>query len=188
MCYLMKNSPKGEWKIYNGEIEGFDYTEGYEYEVLVHKIEVENPPAGAPSFTYRLVSVVKKIPTMIISNSNREILGGNTFYISRIRLDNGMRYVGTSAHCYLNFDLNENTISGKDDCNDFTGDVIINKSKISINITATTRMMCDDTKLDRILNQHISNINKYKLKENQLKLYSGKKLLLEYFIPEVAPE
>lgn len=188
MCYLLKNSPKGEWKNYSGTIEGFDYEQGYEYEILVNKKEIENLPADAPSFVYKLVSIVKKTPTMVISESNREMLGGNTFYISRIRMDHGLHYIENYSDCYINFDLNENRISGKDDCNNIMGEVTINGVKISFNILATTRMMCDNIKTDRIFHQLISKVDKYKLKNNKLKLYEGKKLLLEYFIPEVKPE
>lgn len=179
MCLLMKNSPSGEWKTYSTEVEGFDYQEGYDYEILVNKIAVENPPEDESSFKYKLISIKKKIPTMIITDVNRERLDRKVFIISRIRMNDKLTNVANTPECFIQFDLTENLISGKDGCNDITGKVIINRSKMTISDLASTRMFCENVIIDKFFHELIKKVNKYKIKNNKLKLYEDKRLLIE---------
>jgi heat shock protein HslJ/uncharacterized protein YraI len=61
-CYLVKETPGGEWQLFYNQIEGFEWESGYEYELLVNVYQVENPPAGGSSLRYELVEVVSKTP------------------------------------------------------------------------------------------------------------------------------
>jgi heat shock protein HslJ len=184
MCYLLKNSVNGEWKNYHGEIEGFDYKEGYEYEILVRKQTIDNPPADAPSFNYVIVDVVKKTPTMIISENARERLDKKIYSILKIRTEKGLHSVVDVPDCYIEFDLTENKIFGKDGCNDIMGSIIINKNNILISELATTRMMCERVTIDKVFHQHLKKVNRYRIKSNKLKLYEGKRLLIEFILSE----
>lgn len=54
-----------ECLVVNGEyfydpIEGFEFEEGYDYELLVKRSEREHVPADASAYTYRLVELVSK--------------------------------------------------------------------------------------------------------------------------------
>lgn len=49
-----------EWENFYDEIEGFTYEKGYEYEIIISKENVENPPADASSLKYKLVKLVSK--------------------------------------------------------------------------------------------------------------------------------
>ena len=57
-CMLVKESPDDDWLYFYDHIQGFEYEEGYEYELLVLREEVENPPADASSIKWILVEVV----------------------------------------------------------------------------------------------------------------------------------
>jgi uncharacterized lipoprotein YbaY len=61
-CLLVKENPNDEYTLFYDSIEGFDYEEGYEYEIIVRIEPVENPPADASAFHYTLVEVVSKTP------------------------------------------------------------------------------------------------------------------------------
>ncbi|MCD7927044.1 MAG: DUF4377 domain-containing protein [Bacteroides sp.] len=41
-------------------INGFEYEKGYEYNLLVEKITLSNPPADASNLKYRLIEVLSK--------------------------------------------------------------------------------------------------------------------------------
>ena len=43
----MKEKPEDAYQLFYGTIDGFEYEEGYEYELVVHVEQVENPPADA---------------------------------------------------------------------------------------------------------------------------------------------
>jgi len=59
-CLLVKFEKDSEWTLFYFNIAGFEYVPGFEYELLVTKTEVENPPAGGSSIQYTLVEVVGK--------------------------------------------------------------------------------------------------------------------------------
>ena len=42
---LVKENPDEKYSLFYDQIEGFDYQEGFEYELVVQEEEVENPPA-----------------------------------------------------------------------------------------------------------------------------------------------
>ena len=48
--------------LFYSQIEGFEYEEGYTYELLVQVDPVENPPADASSLNYTLMEIVDKQP------------------------------------------------------------------------------------------------------------------------------
>lgn len=180
MCYLMKNSLNGVWQYYHNEIEGFKYEEGYDYEILVNKKEIDNPPADGPSFIYKLVNIVKKTPTMVISQSNRNKIDLKDYYLSRIRINNIMEKITDNPKINIKFILNDNTVTGMDGCNSFSGNVKINKDSISFSNFASSRMFCQEVKVDKVFYRLMENVNRYKISGNSLKLYNNKKLLLEY--------
>lgn len=180
MCYLMKNSPNGIWQNYYNEIEGFKYEEGYDYEILVNKKVIENPPADGPSFIYKLVNVVKKTPTMVISQNHREMLDQKEYYLKRIRVDNKLDNISNGQNVYMTFILNDNIVRGMDGCNSYSGNVIINKDSISFSNIALSEMYCQEVKVDKIFNQLISKVNRYRISGSLLKLYNGKKTLFEF--------
>lgn len=60
-CMLIKTDKGQEnWQFFYNQIEGFDYEEGYEYELLIKETKIDNPPADASSIKYTLVKVVMK--------------------------------------------------------------------------------------------------------------------------------
>lgn len=180
MCYLMKNSPNGIWQSYYNDIEGFSYEEGFEYEILVNKKVIENPPADGPSFVYKLVNIVKKTPTMVISQNHREMLDQKEYYLKRIRVNNKPENFTEGQNVYIMFILNDNIVRGMDGCNSFSGNVIINKDSISFSNFAVSEMFCQEVKVDKLFHELTGNVNRYRISGNLLKFYNGKKLLLEF--------
>ena len=61
-CMQVKTEPDADYQYFYDQIEGFDYEEGYEYELSVQVESVENPPADASSIKYTLIEIVDKRP------------------------------------------------------------------------------------------------------------------------------
>jgi hypothetical protein len=59
-CLRVREKQDGEWQLFYETIEGFMYEEGFQYEILVRKIAVPNPPADGAAWRYLLVKEVKK--------------------------------------------------------------------------------------------------------------------------------
>ena len=62
-CYLIKDTQYEDWRFWYGEIEGFEYEEGYAYEILVRERKVEDPAADAAATQLELVEVLLKVET-----------------------------------------------------------------------------------------------------------------------------
>jgi hypothetical protein len=61
-CLLVRETAETDYSYFYSTIEGFDYEPGYEYELLVEKTPVENPPADGSSIRWMLIEVVEKVP------------------------------------------------------------------------------------------------------------------------------
>lgn len=60
-CLLIKtNKNQPEWEYLYSGIKNFNYEKGYEYQIVVKKYQIDNPPADAPSFEYHFVKIVSK--------------------------------------------------------------------------------------------------------------------------------
>jgi heat shock protein HslJ len=64
VCMLVKERPEDDYGLFYDPIQGFDYAEGYEYELLVRIDSVENPPAGGSSLRYTLLELVQQKPSL----------------------------------------------------------------------------------------------------------------------------
>ena len=71
-CMLVKENPEEEWTYFYDQIEGFEYEEGYTYELLVNEIPVPNPAADASSLRYELKNIISKTPTLISDDLLKE--------------------------------------------------------------------------------------------------------------------
>lgn len=61
-CYLVKEDLDAEWQYFYGDIVGFEWQAGVEYELRMRITPVENPPADAPSVMYELIEMVNEVP------------------------------------------------------------------------------------------------------------------------------
>ncbi|MBE9138104.1 DUF4377 domain-containing protein [Nodosilinea sp. LEGE 07088] len=63
-CLQVRSTPDEDYQLFYSDIKGFEYVPGYDYELLVQKIPVENPPADASSIEWRLIDVVSQAPAV----------------------------------------------------------------------------------------------------------------------------
>lgn len=59
-CLQIKFEEKSDWMNHFGGIEGFNYEEGYAYQLLVEKEIIDNPPADGSSIKYILKEIISK--------------------------------------------------------------------------------------------------------------------------------
>ncbi|RYF56370.1 MAG: DUF4377 domain-containing protein [Cytophagaceae bacterium] len=59
-CLQVKENDSANWHYFYSQIQGFTHEEGYEYEVLVIRKEIENPPMDSLGYEYFLVKEISK--------------------------------------------------------------------------------------------------------------------------------
>lgn len=59
-CLKVRHNQNEDWRGFSDEIKGFDYEQGYNYELLVRIVTFSYPAPDAFSTTYQLARLVKK--------------------------------------------------------------------------------------------------------------------------------
>ncbi|MEP0264366.1 DUF4377 domain-containing protein [Dokdonia sp.] len=59
---LVREGDDPNFRIFYSGIEGFNYELGFDYELIVRKSEIDNPPADGSSIRYELINEVSKTP------------------------------------------------------------------------------------------------------------------------------
>lgn len=178
-CLLAKESTENEWKPLNQGIEGFNYKEGYEYELEAEKKLMTRPEEQGYLYNYILKKVISEKSVMVISEKDRKFLDDNEFTVRRMRSDNELISV-RDDNFKLTFDLLFNSVRGNDGCNVMSGNVQINGQELRFSVFAKTRMYCENLKTDKLFHELAGKVSSYKISDGTLKLYEGKKLLMEF--------
>ncbi len=72
-CFLVKEIPDEQWRVWYDAIEGFQFEPGYEYELIVSENEVEDPATDGASVIWTLQEIVEKVPvTAAVSEATSE--------------------------------------------------------------------------------------------------------------------
>jgi hypothetical protein len=61
-CLRVREHPETAWTLFYGDIEGFEFQEGFEYTIRVAVRRVRNRPGDGSSLAYRLIAVLRKVP------------------------------------------------------------------------------------------------------------------------------
>lgn len=69
-CFQVKKDGVDEYEPFSGEIKGFAYQPGYEYELSVEVVELEDPSQGVSPLNYSLVDIIAKTEKPYIQIEN----------------------------------------------------------------------------------------------------------------------
>lgn len=59
-CLLVRTNAESPWENFSSPIEGFNYKEGYEYNIEVKRSTRKKIPADASAYRYELVQIINK--------------------------------------------------------------------------------------------------------------------------------
>jgi len=166
-CMLLKGKIVDNWSTFYGDIEGFNYEEGYEYLLGVKVSEVKNPPAGSPSIKYTLVEVYEKKKTQ-----EKVSLINKWKVISMRGVDK------LTENPTLKFDDQEKKISGFAGCNNFFGTFDPDTNQMDFSKMGVTRKMCPDMTVENNFLNNLRDISHYEIEGKQLFFYDKNNELL----------
>ena len=165
-----------KWELVYSGIEGFDFEEGYIYQLKVTKEELkaEDAPADASTIKYTLVEQLskEKVPMSIAGEWKLVSLNQKV-----LELDSNQQAP------QVVFDLSESTIAGHGGCNRISmGFELIDKSKIKILPGISTRMACPEPNYEDEFLQTIEGAALYQLSETNLIFYTEEGIQILNFI------
>ena len=106
-CLLIKENIEDEWKIFYGEIEGFEYKEGYEYKLIVQSQVDQNSISDNPVVRTKLVKILYEQAAGAAGSLETADSSGSTG-LNWYELQNAAYPMGRSAQ-----KLNQNGESGR---------------------------------------------------------------------------
>lgn len=61
-CLQVRTPGESEWELFYDEISGFTHEPGFSYLIEVARRTIENPPADASGYSYRLLAILVREP------------------------------------------------------------------------------------------------------------------------------
>lgn len=135
-CLLVKENPDDEYSLFYDQIEGFDYEEGYEYELRVREDTVVEPPADASTIRWTLIEVVSKTPTAALPEGKPWSLES---YV-----DKEGQLVGVLPDTKITLTFESGEMRGSAGCNSYFGPVEIDGNEMTVGLLGATQMMCPE--------------------------------------------
>ncbi|MEL4456619.1 DUF4377 domain-containing protein [Lutimonas vermicola] len=166
-CMLVKENPEDEWTFFYDQIEGFEYEEGYTYELLVNEIPVENPAADASSIRYKLKNIISKIPTLYDSDLIKE------WTVIKIK---GLEQLSNSPT--MIFEKKDAKVAGFAGCNNYFATYNVSGNALSFGPAGATRKLCPDMSVEDVFFKNLPNISRFEIVKKELYLYDKNDELL----------
>ncbi len=79
-CMLVKENLDDDWEFFYDAIEGFEFEQGFVYNLKIKVTEIENPPADASSLKYSLVEILEKQISNELKQNNNGIFSKTLDY------------------------------------------------------------------------------------------------------------
>ena len=178
-CLLTRDAPTDVYHILDKKIEGFKYQEGFEYCLL---IEVQTPgvsdppiPFDSTQIKYVLSEIKSKIKTTkTIVNNGVYIPDSSKWILYKLKMKDGTRTFSITK-AFMQFNTNNNTVSGSSDCNGFTA-TYTNDSVFKFENRSSTLLTCKRS-VEKEFIAALTTTNHIKITSKLLYLYDDKKLL-----------
>ncbi|NKQ37184.1 MAG: META domain-containing protein [Chloroflexi bacterium] len=145
-CMQVKENPDDDYTFFYDQIEGFNYEEGFEYELKVEVTKVENPPADASNLKYTLVEEVSKTPAASAEATDAGMPVSDTLENIQWTL---VSFAGPEGNMIdvlpdttITAQFADGQVSGNSGCNNYSGSYELDGSGITFGPTAGNLMAC----------------------------------------------
>jgi heat shock protein HslJ len=140
-CYLIRNSPEGNWVMHLQEIKGLDYEPGFSYKLKVKKESVKKSQADGGIMRYAMVELMEKRD--VAADIVKEDLFGKEWKLEFLKTP-GTQFLPDDKVPVLRFG-EDGKIGGFGGCNNYFGGFSLNGRTIKVGEIGSTKMLCEDT-------------------------------------------
>jgi heat shock protein HslJ len=167
-CLLVKENPEDEYTFFYGQIEGFTYEPGYEYQLLVSVEEVPDAPADASTLKYTLIEVVEKDP---VADQAAAPLEGTLWQLEYYGDQQG-ELTAVLPDSEITAQFTDGQVGGSAGCNQYFGTYTTDGDKLTIEVGGTTMMACAPPLMDQETSylSVLNTVAAYRISGEQLQL------------------
>jgi hypothetical protein len=193
-CLQVRDTPEAEWRMFYDQIQGFDYEEGYDYELRVRTEQVDNPPADASSIRWILEEVVSKTAASSEENAGAGIIAGEWALVSfsdgvlsaaAADPSEALELLASQDGGVTIAFMEDGRVGGSSGCNQYTGSFTIQGGhSLSFGPLAGTRKLCPPPlmELEQLTLQTLEAVRGvYVRGGSRLELYGEDEMLLATF-------
>ncbi len=205
-CMQVKTNPDDDYGMFYDQIDGFEFEEGYEYELQILVEPVQDPAQDAAALKYTLVEVVSKTPAAATEDQEAEgetveeaaegaqtatplALEGPTWRLETfVDLEGQPTESLPDTRVTITFAGGE--VSGSAGCNNYFGPYALDGSSLSIGPVGSTMMACfpDEVVLQETAYlANLGNVASYEIVDNQLHLLDADGQTILVFSEDVSP-
>lgn len=167
LCLQVKTNAEDAYSLFYDTIEGFEFEQGFEYELLVNKQTVPNPPADASSFRWTLVEEVSKTPVEPAAE-----LEGVTWQLLAY-LDQNNMLVMPVAEATMR--LQDGEAGGNGGCNNYFAPYVLEGDQLSFGQAGSTMMACEEPVMsqEQAFLANLATVATYQIVGDQLQLVNA---------------
>jgi heat shock protein HslJ len=179
LCLLVKENPDDEYSLFYSNIEGFGFEPGFEYELLVNKQTVPNPPADASAFRWTLVEEVSKTPVA----PTAELEGVTWRLIAYLDQNDMLSMFGVES----TITLQDGEAGGQGGCNMFFAPYTLDGDQLSFGPAGSTMMACEERAMaqEQTFLARLEQVASYQIVANQLHMANADGAVILAFEPQV---
>ncbi|MFN2277052.1 MAG: META domain-containing protein [Candidatus Promineifilaceae bacterium] len=205
-CMQVKTNPDDDYGLFYDQIDGFEFEEGYEYELQVLVEPVQNPAQDASALKFTLIEVVSKTPaagTEAQETAGESVEGaaeaaeaaaplaleGPTW-----RLDTYVDLEGQPTQSLpdtrVTITFADGQVSGSAGCNNYFGTYEVDGSSLTVGQVGSTMMACfpDEVVLqETAFLANLGNVAGYEIMDNQLHLQDANGQTILIFSEDITP-
>lgn len=142
-CMQVKRAGEEAYTNFFGQIDGFTFEPGNEYELKVEITQVANPPADGSSLSYRLVEVVSQTPVAVGETTGLE---GTRWQLVSYQDSTGNTVTAVpGVDAAITFA--DGNVGGTAGCNSFGGGYTVEGNTLTVGPLASTMMACLDNNI-----------------------------------------
>ena len=161
-CLMIKENKEDDWQLFDGEIEGFDYKEGFLYKIEVKISKAKGATNEKDQLKYELLKVIYQ------ESSKQAILPSRTlegqWVVQRISGLDSIQKQPTIR-------IKDGQISGNAGCNNYSASCELDGNSIVIGLTMATKMYCTNMKVEKAFFDGLKKADNFKLGDEQLLVF-----------------
>ncbi len=162
-CLLIKENKEDDWQLFEGDIEGFDYKEGFLYKIEMKVSKVKGSANQKDQFRYELIKVIYQ------ESSKQAILPIPTlegqWVVQRLSGLDSLQKQPT-------IQIKGGQISGNAGCNNYSASYEIEGNSIAFGLAMATKMYCTNMKVEKAFFDCLKRAKSFKKEGQQLLIYS----------------